>query len=127
MTNNKTSKITIEDHIKKAESRDLIDILREKIKELDNKTIQKYSTKPYIGYNLTKTRTLFVELHVQKSKIVLHLRPIDYINSKLTICEKPSSHNWTLNKLVDIYNKNDLDFAIELIKQSYTDVLSRLK
>jgi len=71
-----------------------------------------------------KDDPLFVELHIQRSRIVLHLRKVDYKNhGELIITEKPDSHHWTLNKLVNISNKRKLTYVISLIEQSYQDVL----
>ena len=123
MNKHKSPKPTIEDHINRAESRELINILRERIKELDG-NIYEYATQPYIGYKLAASGKLFVEVHIQKKKIELHLRPLNYLSSKLSIRKVPDSHKWTLNRLVDIINEDDLNYAMVLIKESYTEILS---
>jgi len=120
----KSPKRTIEDHISNGipEIQSLFNALRIEIKNLDG-NIQEYPTKPYIGYKLLAYRTLFAEIHIQKKKMEIHLRPIDYLSSKLTVNKAPDGHRWTLNLLVDVYSKNDLDDIMTLIKQSYKEVL----
>ena len=63
-------------------------------------------------------------MHLQKERIVLHLRNVDYYASKLIVLKKPDSHKWTLNRLVSFDTEQDLDEVRDLVKQSHCDVLT---
>ena len=124
MDKQKLPKPTIEDLIDKGNSdiQKLFNNLRLNIKKI-NQNIKEYSTSRYIGYKLVKNKTLFAEVHIRKEKIEFHLRPIDYFASKLIIKKAPDSHRWTLNKLVDISHESDLNSMMNLVEQSYKNVL----
>jgi predicted transport protein len=124
MNNQKLPKKTIEDHVNHGspEIQTLFRVLELKIKRMAE-NINEYPTRPYIGFNLFKRDTLFVEVHIQKEKISLHLRPINYVSTKLIVNKKPDSHKWKLNRTVDILPNMDVTFVMELIEQSYKDIL----
>ncbi len=83
-----------------------------------------YVTEPYIGYRYIgqKRKHLFVEIHLKKDIINLHLRNIEYKNTNLTISTAPPSHNWTLIKMIDFHDEGEIDNIMNLISQSYNDV-----
>ena len=119
-------KITIEDHLKN-KSQEIIDLfykLDSKILELNKAEVK--VTNPYIGYKLKivdKRAKLFVETHVQNTKIGIHLRRGEYKNpSGITIKEAPDTHKWTLTKLVNVNSTSDLAAIMKLIEQSYETV-----
>lgn len=124
MDKQKLLKRTIENHINNGlpEIQNLFNRLRSKIKEIDS-NIQEYPTKPYIGYKLRAHRSLFVEVHIQKEKIVLHLRPLEYKDPAKKVFEYNYVRPWTLRRGIDIINEDDINYAIPLIKKSYNDIL----
>jgi len=95
MNPNRHLKTTVEEHLANKPNSiiELFKKLRNEINKFEN-TDQRV-VDPYIGYYLRngKDNPLFVESHVQRSRIVLHLRKIDYKNrGTLVINEKPASH-----------------------------------
>jgi len=119
-------KKTIEDHLanKPEWIKELFENLKEEILKFN--MIEEKITHAYIGYKFRvdqKTHRLFIEVHVQNTKINLHLRPADYRNyGTIKITEAPETHKWTLTKLVDVNKESDFDSIMNLIRQSYADV-----
>lgn len=93
--------------------------LKSQIYELDE-NIQEKITAGYISYRLSKS---FIEIHIQKSKIVLYLRPIEYLSIDLMVEKIPDTHKWTLDRRVYLDNESNLESVMKLIEQSYRDVL----
>jgi predicted transport protein len=135
MKNQELPKRPIEDHLKNVDPdiENLFYSLNDKILNFDKVLLNVTKTGSYIGYKYLghKRFPLFVEVHVQKrnKKIALHLRPIVFENQKLDTNQKlkttkvPDSHGWSLNSKVYIDDKNDIDYAMKLIRQSYQDIL----
>jgi predicted transport protein len=120
---------TVEDHLNGApqEIKDLFTILQKKIFELDQ--VKENSTRRYIGYNFVTSNDkpkLFVELHIQKQKkrIVLHLRPCEYVDPGNKIFPYNYIPKWPLRTGLIIVNEQDLIYSIPLIKTSYKDISS---
>ena len=97
-------------------------ILNEKIGNLDK--VQAKVTDPYIGYKFigNKRPKLFVEIHPQKDRIQIHLRPLEYNDPRNKITKVPDNHKWTLNKITYIYDEVDIDYVLPFIQQAYDDV-----
>lgn len=93
--------------------------LRSRIKELDE-NIEEKATSLYVAYRMAMT---FVEVHIRKSQLALYLRPIKYNDPKNLVEKISDGYNWTLNKRVYAKNIEDIEYILELIKQSYNDVL----
>jgi predicted transport protein len=115
------SEVSVENHINKAQPfiQELFLKLKSKIFELDE-NIQQKTTSAYIGYRVSKT---FAEVHIQKSRILIYLRPLDYYDPEGKVSKVPDTHNWVLNRRVYIDNEDNIDYVINLIEQSYKDVL----
>lgn len=100
--------------------------IKELYKELDEKIldisdqIEKRILKMYIGYRTTKN---FVEIHIYKNFMQILLTDIEYNDPKHLIEKVPDSFRWSLNKRMNISNREDLEYAINLIKQSYNSTL----
>lgn len=92
--------------------------MRGKIFELDETIIEKV-TVLYVAYRMTKS---FVEAWVQKNRIKLLLRPVEFDDPKGMVQKIPDGYNWTLNKSFFLERSEDLEYAIKLIGQSYKDV-----
>jgi predicted transport protein len=92
--------------------------MRGKIFELDETIVEKV-TVLYVAYRMTKS---FVEVWVQKNRIKLLLRPVEYDDPKGMVQKIPDGYNWTLNKSFFLERPEDLEYAMELIGHSYKDV-----
>ena len=112
---------TVEGHLEKAnsETEEIFKELQSRIFEIDE-DIKKNVTKSYIAYRLTKR---FIEIHIQKTKLLLYLRPIDYIDEKGLVTKVSETYRWTLDSRVYLESENDIDYVFGLIEQSYNDVL----
>ena len=127
MTKQKSPKLTVEDHLKNAPQCivELFTVLDGKISDWNN--VQWKVRGNYIGYwfvSSIKKSKLFVEVHIQSKKVKLHIGNWDYKNpSGIIITEVPDTHKWALTKLVDLDSKSNIDSVINLVKQSYDNVL----
>lgn len=93
--------------------------LRQRIFALDEAIIEK-ATRFYVAYRVTKN---FAEVNIGKNQIKIHMRPIDYNDPRKLVDKIPEGYNWTLDKRVYLKNDSDLDYVMELLEQSYKDVL----
>jgi len=106
-------------HLNKSELfvRELFFDLQERILLLDE-NIQRKINSNYISYKVSK---IFAEVHLQKNKILIYLRPIDY--NDIRVSKVPDTHNWTLDRRLYLNNNSEMDFVITMIEKSYNDVL----
>lgn len=74
----------------------------------------------YIGYRTTRN---FLELHINKKSITIYLVSADYNDPDHRLEKVPESYQWVVDVKMNIYNKQDLDYAMNLIKQSYEATL----
>lgn len=112
----------LESHLKKAQPfvKEIFFSLKQRIFELDENIEEKVNNY-YIAYKISK---IFAEVHIQKSKLLIYLRPkIVYADPEKRIDKVPDSYNWVLNHRVYINNIEDIDYVMPLIEQSYKDVL----
>ena len=110
--------ISLEDHRNKAndEGKILLDSLREKILNLGGNITEGY-TPEYIKYYV---QTTFVELHVRKKHLILHLK----VNEKAfkdvkNITKDISSRKWPVTRSLKMSSLKELEYIMTLIKQSY--------
>jgi len=103
----------------KPEVQDLFYNLERKVYAI-NRNIKRKITNSYIAFELSKN---FIELHVQKNRLMLYLRPGEYDNTNITSDKIPDTYQWSLNQRVYIENSRDIDYVMPLIEQSYRDVL----
>jgi Uncharacterized conserved protein len=92
--------------------------MRGNIFELDKTIIEKV-TSLYVAYRMTKS---FAEAWVQKNRIKVLLRPVEYDDPKGMVQKISDGYNWTLNKSFFLERPEDLEYAMLLIGQSYKDV-----
>lgn len=121
----KKLKTSIEDHLvnKPPEIIAMFQKLHKNISSLPN--VVHKATDPYIGYRFKiddERVKLFVEVHLQIKKVLLHLEPIEYIDPFSKIIIK-NNDGWRLNRLMYIENETDLDYAMEIIRQAHKNVL----
>ncbi len=93
--------------------------LRERILELDD-TVEERATKWYVAY---KRSNNFAEVHIGKSQLKIHLRPINYVDPEGKVDKIPDGYNWTMDRRIYLKNKSDLDYVLKIIEQSYQTVL----
>lgn len=99
--------------------RGLFDDLRERIMALDESVNEKQNTL-YVAYRVSKN---FAEVHIDKSQVKIYLRPIDYVDPQNRIKKIPDSYNWTMDRRVYLKSKDELEYVLGLIEQSYKNVL----
>lgn len=93
--------------------------LQQRICALDE-SIKEKATSLYVGYRVTKT---FVELHLGKQQLKIYMRPIDYTDPRNMVEKISEGYQWTLDRRVYLKKESDIDYVMELIEQSYKDVL----
>ena len=120
-TERKIVEYNLDFHLNKGQPqvKELFFLLQGRIFELDE-NIEERITSVYIGY---KVSNLFAEVHIQKSGISIHLRPVAYDDPQLKVIKVPDSYRWKLNRKVFIDREDDIDYIMSLIEQSYKDVL----
>lgn len=93
--------------------------MRDLILQIDE-NITERKTKYYIAFRVGKN---FAEVYVQRNQIKLYLRSVNYDDPRGFVKRVPDSHQWTLNSEVCFSKKEDLEYIINLVEQSYRDVL----
>lgn len=103
------------------------DIVKSLYKELDEKVmeindqIEKRIRKFYVGYRTTKT---FLEVHFQKNVLQIYiLVEGDYGDVENRFETVPETFQWKVNKRMTIKNRDDLEYAMNIIKKSYEATL----
>ena len=101
------------------ETKELYELFRERIMAIDD-SIDEKPNSLYVAYRRAKN---FAEVHINKSQLKIHLRPIDYIDPRNLVEKIPEGYNWTLDRRVYLKTVADLDYVFTLIEQSYKDIL----
>ena len=96
----------------------IFDELHEYICNL-NKSISYSKTKNYISYNLGK---VFVEIHFMSDFIKMFLRPGEYDDPENKVEKLGNNYNWTNNNRLDIHSKDEIEYAKNIIKQSFEKI-----
>lgn len=99
--------------------RELFDRLQEQIVNLDE-GIEEKPTSLYVAYRAAKN---FAEVHIGRNQLKIHLRPIDYDDPRKLVQKIPDGYNWTMDRRVYLESADDLDYVLDLIEQSYKNVL----
>ena len=68
-------------------------------------------------------KNVFAECFIQQHNIRIQIRVRDYNDPHNMIGRVPPTHNWTLEKFIDVYPDSDLEPILSILKQSYEDVL----
>lgn len=76
-----------------------------------------------IDESIEEKATSLAEVHVNKTQLKIHLRPIVYDDSKGLVDKIPEGYNWTMDRRVYLTNSEELDYVLGLIEQSYKNVL----
>jgi predicted transport protein len=97
----------------------LFDDLRERILALDESITEK-ATSTYVAYRVANN---FAEIHIGKSQLKIHIRPIDFIDPKNSVEKIPDGYNWTMNRRVYLKSPDELEYVMGVIEQSYKNVL----
>lgn len=99
--------------------RELFDQLREKVRALDESIVEK-ATSLYVAYRVSNN---FAEVHINKTQLKIHLRPIDYEDPRGLVEKVPEGYNWTMDRRIYLKGSDDLDYVVGIIEQSYKNVL----
>ncbi|RDC66020.1 DUF5655 domain-containing protein [Adhaeribacter pallidiroseus] len=99
--------------------RNLFEELRSRILQMDENVIEKPNSR-YIAYRLSKN---FAEVHLGKQQIKMYLRPANYDDPLNKVEKMPESYHWAMDRRVYLNNLEELDYVMQLIEQSYNDVL----
>lgn len=97
----------------------IFDELRERILGLDEYIVEKIG-KRSIAYRLTKN---FVEILIRKNRLVVNLRPIDFIDPNGIVEKTADGYLVTMNRRITIDESADINYVFGLIEQSYANVL----
>lgn len=111
----------LEKHLIKGNAfvRNLFYSIQEKILMLDESIDIKVNNN-YIAFKVSK---IFAEVHIQKNKILLYLRPVNFTDPEHRIDKIPDTYNWSLNQRIYVKDESDINYVMPLIEQSYKDVL----
>jgi predicted transport protein len=113
-----TKEASLESHREKADvqGKELLDELRKKVLELGDDVEEGYAP-DYIRYYVNTT---FLAIHVRKNWLVIHLK-VNESNFQDTkkLTKDISSRKWSVTREMKISNKEELDYAMSLIKQAY--------
>ena len=93
--------------------------LRERIVAMDD-SITENPRGYYVGYRMGNN---FADVHIGKSQLKIHLRPIDYVDPRKIVEKIPDGYNWTMDRRVYLKSASDLDYVVGLIEQSYKNVI----
>ena len=93
--------------------------LRERIVAIDD-SVTENPTGSYVGYRMGNN---FAEVHIGKSQLKIHLRPIDFVDPKGLVEKIPDGYNWTMDRRVYLKSATDLEYVVGLIEQSYKNVI----
>jgi predicted transport protein len=93
--------------------------LRERIVAIDD-SVTENPTGSYVGYRMGNN---FAEVHIGKSQLKIHLRPIDFVDPKGLVEKIPDGYNWTMDRRVYLKSASDLEYVVGLIEQSYKNVI----
>jgi predicted transport protein len=108
-------------HLEKGNSnvKEILIKLNERIMNL-SEDIEIRSPQWYIAYRTTRN---FAEVHVLKTKITVYVLKSNYNDYENKLEKVPQSYQWVLNQRFDITKMEDLDYAISIINQSYSETL----
>ena len=120
-TSSPTSSTGVEGLLAKADDNtaELFKELRERILELDD-TVEEKATTLYVAY---KRSNNFAEVHIGKSQLKIHLRPINYVDPEGKVDKIPDGYNWTMDRRIYLKSKSDLAYVLDIVEQSYLNVV----
>ena len=115
------TKLCYDDHLEKGGEKvqKLVNKLNEQILNLSDQ-VEIRCAKSYIAYRTTRN---FVEVHVQKSDVIIYVLAIDYDDPKKKIEVMPESYQWALNRRVRIVDDKDLNYVFRFIQKSFESTI----
>lgn len=114
---------TIDDHFKKGweDSREIFEVLKEQILNIDNRIIENPNPKGYIGYKIANSNLCAISVY--KSKLSLDLVRVDKENLKdpeNKVKKIPwRKYKWPKLCSYEIKNVDDIQYGLFLIRQVY--------
>lgn len=98
---------------------DIYNIIDEYITKLDS-NIEKNTTKNYVSFSNGK---VFVEFHFMANSAKLYIMPGEYEDELHKVEKLNVSYNWVNNNKLEIYPDDDMNYVLNIIKQSYEKTL----
>ncbi len=98
---------------------ELFQLLRERIRALDESIIEK-PTNFYVAFRVSNN---FADVHIAKSHLKIHLRPIEYKDPNGWVEKIPEGYNWTMDRRIYLKSAGDLDYVMGIVEESYKNVL----
>lgn len=113
-------KKTIDEHLRRCddERRALFAKFRAVVKAIDP-AIQENCWTYGVAYRCNKN---FVELYFRVERLEVCLRPRRYVDPDRLLGSVPESYGWPLNRRFMLENEGQLDYLMDLVRQSYEDV-----
>lgn len=99
--------------------RTLFEELRERIMSMDQYILER-AGKRCISYRLAKN---FAEIQIRNDRLVICLRPIDYVDPKGMVEKIAEGYTVTMNRRIKLTSSSELDYVFGIIEQSYKNVL----
>lgn len=96
-------------------------ILRERLLEL-HPTVTERVNKETVVYFPTGSHN-FAECFLQKEKIRIQIRNRSYIDTEDWVKVVPKTHLWTLDHYILVEADSSLDYALNILRQSLSDVM----
>ena len=119
----RNKKYSVDDHFKTGwdKSRELFNLLSEKILNLDSRIKENSNPKDYIGYKIDNARICVIHIYNTKLKIELIGVDIEDLNDpENKVIKIPwKEYKWSKQCNYEVKNIDDIDYAMFLIKQIY--------
>ena len=97
----------------------LLNELNEKILNISDQIEVRYAMN-YIGYRTTRN---FAEVHVNRTCLTVYVVKSNYDDPEHKLEKVPESYQWVVDQRIHIYNKHDLEYAMNIIMKSYEETL----
>lgn len=99
--------------------KELFEELRSRILQMDEHIVEKQTNSNTV-YRMSKN---FAEVQVNRKAIRILLRPVNYDDPNKMVEKVPETHRWTMDRRVSLKDPSELDYVMNLIEQSYNDVI----
>ena len=99
--------------------RELFAELRNRIMGLDKSIMEKPGNRA-IAYRIDKN---FAEIMIRKDKLVIDLRPINFIDPRFMVEKIYDGYVVTMNRRIKLTRKNDLEYVFGIVEQSFQNIL----
>ncbi len=117
----KAADVTIEDHLSVCHEsiRQLFKDFSTRVKQI-HPAIKEKILKKYVAYEAKQN---FIEMYFRSNRLEVCLRPGKYNDPKGLLGFVPDSYKWTLTRRFLLEGEGQIDYLIDIVKQSYEDVM----